>query len=332
MEYRVNTKNWTYGCEHELADWDTRWGWEGYGRDPEPNIVNSNGIAADPLLKSYPFGGEINTPPSSSPDVQGELLERFLKRHERAKVNYRTGLHVHIRVPGLIDNLQGLKRLQKYIMDNYGVYPLVDRMPAPTEDQYSTKEEYLGARRRWNWMKMAHWTVIPKDRVESQLRATTVKEFFELEVPKSKTGKVLWHAQPRAAINLRQLLQTDTIEFRHFAATLSPLETITAIEWCRDFLAAALSGDDYSAIRLFVDKYSNRVFPSLDDCPYIHWMELRWAATSVSKLPRGTVDENIKRILAGEFDTISNRGLEYLNPRSQYGNDYLTDRTVWKKG
>ena len=307
---KYDHKHWTFGLELEFGDWDTRQGWEGFGRDPEPNICNSNGIATDPTLKSYPFGGEINTPPTSTPEEQVALLRKFLKSHPRAVATHRAGLHVHIRIPGLISHLPTLKRLQQYITQNTDAYPLVDPLPLPTRSDFCSAEEYKGAKRRQHWMRMSHWTAIPINRVEKQLQATTVKEFLDLEVPKSRAGAVLWHAQPRAAINLRQLKQTETIEFRHYSATTSPEETLTAIKWCRDYVLACL--DSYPACELFQSKYARQDFPKTE--PYLHWRELRWAATSITKHKRSVIEENIKLILEEQFDDIDNQPYAYLNP------------------
>jgi len=316
MKTKSNVKYWTYGVELEYADWDTRNGWEGYERDPEPNICNSNGIAADPRLISYPFGGEINTPPTDTVDEQVDLMTRFLRRYPRATVNYRTGMQVHIRIPGLSKDLKLLKRIQKYVSENYEVFDLVDPLPYPTGEQYPEKEELKAARKRYHWMRMSHFSRIPLNRVEKQLAASTVQEFLEAEVPRSREGKVLWHAQARAAVNLRQLLQTDTIEFRHFPGVVDETELYNSISWCRDYLEAALEG--HSATKLFNAYYADVDFPKLDRI-YEHWMEKRWKATSISKTKRPEVEANVATILDGEFDDVSER-YEWLNPKYQSPN------------
>ncbi|MEN6369497.1 MAG: hypothetical protein ABFD77_07360, partial [Thermotogota bacterium] len=66
---RYDTDSFTYGVELEYAD--VKFG------NPLPNgcawntkdntIVNSNGIANDPLGKLWLFGGEINTRPTDTP-------------------------------------------------------------------------------------------------------------------------------------------------------------------------------------------------------------------------------------------------------------------------
>lgn len=291
MRIDLSTKTWTYGCEHELADWDATKLPEGFDRDPEPNIVNSNGIAADPSLKSYNYGGEINTNPTHSIESQGSELFRFLKLCPKAKANWRCGLHVHIRIPGLIKNLPALKRLAKFVFESKQIYDFVDPLPIPTPEEF--QDHYPQARKRFNWMKMSHKTVIPHYRVEKQLKAKSVEEFMKLEVPRATSGKPLWHAQPRAGINLRQLLQTDTIEFRHFPATTDPQEVINAIKFCRDYLLCCFDGETITSLE---KRYQGTKFPTLDTI-YIHWQEERWKRTSISKVSRAEVDRNIRRIL-----------------------------------
>lgn len=307
---KSDTAGWTYGVEHELADWDTRKGWEGYGRDPEPNICNSNGIAGDPTLKDYPFGAEINTPPTSSPNGQGDLLTQFLKRHEHVYVSQRVGMHVHVRVPGLRENLQLLQRLQRYVTENKRVFQLMDPVPYYDRSDFESEEDYKMSRRWVQYIRRSHWTTIPINRVDMQCKATSVSDFFRLEAPVTKVGqKPMFHAQPRAAVNLRQLLQTDTIEFRSFFQPLDPGEVVTAVEWCRDFLLSAF--DNASALDLFNRSYAKRKFPAAPT--FEPWIERRWEATSHSKNKRDVVLTNIKRILAEEFDDVSTEHLSHLD-------------------
>lgn len=293
-------RTWTYGAEHELADWDTRLGWDGYGRDPEPNICNSNGIAGDPTLRDNPYGAEINTPPTSKPEDQADLLQRFLKRHKHVFVSQRIGMHIHVRIPGLKDSLWALKKLQRYITGNTAVYQLIDPVPYADRSEYLGEDEWRGMRKWVQYIRRSHWTAIPEYRVAKQLKAGTVKEFMGLEAPVDKSGKPLFHAQPRASVNLRQLVQSDTVEFRPFFQTLDPNEVTTAVEWCRDYLLAAFEG--YPAVDLFNTHYKKRRFPPRPK--YLHWLEKRWAATSHSRNDRVIVRRNIAKILRGEFDDV----------------------------
>ena len=75
----LDTSCWTYGCEHELADWDCNGELPtGFSRTHDHTIVNSNGIAASPNPKHYPIGGEIITPPSNTPKLQVNYTKRIL--------------------------------------------------------------------------------------------------------------------------------------------------------------------------------------------------------------------------------------------------------------
>lgn len=292
----LDTKNWTYGAEHEWADWDQRQIPQAFGIDRDDvTIVNSNGIAADPSGKLYPYGGEINTPPTVSTHGQVQVLT-YLKEHfPEATVNYRSNLHIHVRVPGLKQDLEMLKKLQAYTRDNLpAVLPLIEPIPRPTKEQYIDPEEYKGAMRRYARRKKSHQTLVPAKRVELQLAATSIQEFFEFEAP-FVNGKPMWFISPRAAVNIRQLLETDTIEFRHFPGTLDEDEMLTCVEWCRDYLLAALFTEQ-SAFDLYVEKYKDRKFPTFP--PYIHWMEVRYRQTCHDgTLTKEQIKDNIERIL-----------------------------------
>lgn len=302
---QYNPKYWTYGVEHELGDWDTRDGWDGFGRDPEPNVCNSNGIAADPTLKDWYFGAEINTKPTKSCAEQGNILRRFLKRHTQCFVSQRVGMHIHVRIPGLSRSLPALKRLQKYVCENVDCYNLIDPVPDPIREQYDTEDQYNGARKWVRMIRRSHWTRIPDSRVQKQMMSSSVKEFFAMEAPFTKrTNKPMWHAQPRASVNIRQLMQTDTIEFRHFFGTLSAEHVVNSCRWCRDYLLAWL--DKYPATKLFDSKYVHIRFPSRPD--YLHWLEKRWEFTSHSKNKRQQIKENIQIVLSGEFDGLPPEG------------------------
>lgn len=303
-------REWTFGAEHELGDWDTRLGWEGYGRDPEPNICNSNGIAGDPSLRDYPFGAEINTQPTATPDGQGEQLAAFVARHPRLYISQRVGMHIHIRVPGLVEDLAALKRLARYISENAGVIPFIDPVPYPLAIEMESEEAYEGAKVWVRYIRRSHWSVVSAPRLAKQMTAATVREFFEAEQPMRADRPGITPPQPRASVNLRQLLQTDTIEFRPFFQTLDPAEVVTAAEWCRDYLRCAF--ENYPAHKMTAERYATALFPAVP--PYLHWMERRWAATAHKRNTRLAIIRAIKQIWRGEFDNISNEPYEHLKP------------------
>lgn len=303
---RVYSPNdFTYGAEHELGDWDTTRGLPpGFGMDRRDyTMVNSNGIAVDPKSKYYKYGGEINTPPTNETTGQLRFMQFIKGLHPEASTNHRSNLHIHIGVPGLKGDLVTLKRLANF---NQCWLPqlldLVEPIPEPIILQYKTMEEYRGARRRFNRRKVSHHTVLPVRRCRLQQEATTVQEFFEAEVPRSKAGKPLWHFQPRAAVNVRQLLETETIEFRHFPGTLNEFELNTCFEWCRAYLRMALNhGGKVNPVNIFNKVFKGQPWPTFP--PYIHWVEQRYRATTHDgSLKKLEIIKNIKLIEEGKFD------------------------------
>lgn len=302
----IKMTGWTYGAEHELADWclDTELP-KGYGRDKNDiTIVNSNGIANDPTGKMYKFGGEINTPPTDSIQSQVDCLSELKELLPEATVNYRSNLHVHIRVPGLIDDLRMLKKIQRFIHDNMpSAFPIIQPIIHPDDCEWPTKEEYNGYKRRYNRMKVSHQNLLTNKRLLEQLSASSIQEFFDNECPK-KDGKPLPHLQPRLCVNLRQLKETETIEFRHFAGTMEESELKTAIEWCDSFLRLAIECDDdqfFPMNELFTDeRFSTDNFPKFKK--YQHWMEIGYRATvHDGSLSKEEIQSNIDKILAGTF-------------------------------
>jgi hypothetical protein len=296
--------DWTYGAEHELGDWPRdRELPEDFGLDKKDvTIVNSNGIAADPKGRYYRFGGEINTPPTGEPVGQCMMLAKIKGRYPEAVVNYRSNLHVHVRVPGLQDDLKLLKQLTRFNQQHLrSLLPLVEPIPMPCHEEYSDPEEQEGAMKRFRRRLRSHHTMLTDTRVETQLQADNTDDFFHWEVPWSngEDPKPLWHFQPRCAVNLRQMLETDTIEFRHFPGTLNEEELLTCVEWCQTYLVCAFT--ETNPIKIFHLDFAHREWPKFPK--YIHWMEKRYQATTRDgSVPVAEVIENIKLIEAGEFD------------------------------
>jgi hypothetical protein len=121
--------------------------------------------------------------------------------------------------------------------------------------------------------------------------------FFEAEVPWGG-GRPRWHLQSRTAVNLRQLLQTNTIEFRHFPGTLDPNELKTCLLWCKQFLICALEDSD---IKTLLDWARHNKFPTFP--LYEHDLEIKYRATTHDgSLTKDQIKQNIDRILNGTFD------------------------------
>lgn len=291
----VDTKGdrFSFGCELEVSDWDARkLPPPGWGRSPDHTIVNSNGVAAQPSTKVYGFGGELNSPPSDSVDDQVALVcETLDSLRPSPAVNYRSNFHVHVRVPGLKDSLTHLKAVQRYVHDSMpSLLPVIEPIP-----QGGTPAERKRARRR----KVSHHTLLTPHRLKHQLDAGSVKEFFEREVPATKAGgKPMWHAQPRLCVGLRQLLQTDTVEFRHFPGTLDPFEIAECFAWCQQFVLNALSGAPTTLA------YAVRCAAGLPAFPdFCEWQEVYYQSTAdQGVIGKAEISRNIASILEGDFD------------------------------
>lgn len=297
----TNADNWTVGLELELSDWNCKLPIPaGCTRSPDYTIVNSNGIAAQPNIKHYAYGGEFNTPPTETIDGQLEIVDQLKDYYKELSVNYRSNLHVHIRVPGLKESLTHLKLLQGYIHDELPrVIDQVEPLILPGGDY---GELYRRAsHKRLKRMRVSHRTFLTPQRLAGQLTAKTVEEFFEAEVPKTKLGKPMWHAQPRVCVNLRQLLQTDTVEFRHFPGTLNIDELETAMGWCVAFLYGAFNNRSAEASLATVKgNIGYADFPKFK--PFNLQLEIGYQATaSHNGLKQDEILRNISLMQKGEF-------------------------------
>lgn len=293
-EFDLSEGSCTFGCEHELADWPAAAPLPaGYGRTDDVTIANTNGVAAQPDVTVYPYGGEITTPPTETCAGQVACLAELRRRYPGAAVNHRSNLHVHVRVPGLKGSLPALKQLQFYIHTHLpNIIEEIEPIPPG-----ATPAERKRARRR----RVSHHTFLTKKRVQGQLEATTVEEFFRKEVPASRHGVPLWHAQPRCCVNLRQLLQTDTVEFRHFPGTLDPQELMACVAWCHRFVHAALYNENIERVYAAFKKRVCSRFPKFPE--FDEEREIRYQATAAGGgLKRYQIKKNIALILEEKFN------------------------------
>lgn len=301
MSRLLDISKWTYGAEHEWADWPLdRPLPNGYGIDTRDiTMVNSTGVAVDPKGKLHRFGGEFNTPPTDTIEGQVACLEELRALYPEATVNYRSNLHLHIRVPGLKDDLRALKLAQSFI--HYWMplaLPTIEPIPTPRAEDYNSPEEYRGARRRFTRRKVSHHTLLKPERLRRQLDADTVERFLAAEVPHTKDGRPQWHLQPRLCVNLRQMRETDTIEFRHWPGTLDPAELRLAFDWCEQFLERALSpgANCFALTACYSSKEIQASLPRF--APYDHWLEERYRRTvHDGTIPREQLPINIAQVL-----------------------------------
>lgn len=299
---------WTYGCEFEFSDWDRTKYLGGFVLDEQDfTMVNSNGIAVDPKGKLWQRGGEVCTQPTEFIDNQGKQLNQFLKLYPETTVNYRSNLHIHVRIPGLRTDIKKLKRILKFNLENLpDILPVIDPIPVPIKFSGSAFRplEYAGAQRRYRRRKQSHH-FISAALGARQLKAKTPCDFFTEGVPQDKNGNPMWGVAQRWAVDMKQLLQTDTIEFRHFSGTLDAEELHASIRWCRDWLQIALGKLAIEPLKLFEVGYGKSggpltQFPPFQ--PYNHDLEVKYRATvHDGSVPREDILKYQQQILNDRF-------------------------------
>lgn len=289
----------TYGAEYEFGDiyrcfalpdgltWNSK----------DYSIVSSTGIANDPKGNCYTKGGEINSKPTESMSEQIDMFSQLIDMHPEAQLNHRTNLHLHVRVPGLSEQLGKLKQLLAYI-DYYQdeIYNLIEPIPVPDPEQFKSEEEFKGAKKRYKRRKVSHQYKVPKERVDRAIQARTVEEFFAAHAPVQANGQPAWGLTTRAGINLLQLKETDTVEFRHFTNTKDPEELASCFLWVDNFIEAALDAGSPQDIYNSVPAWK---FPPFQ--PYNHAMEVGYQWTNFDKNSRKVAEARIAD-LAAKFD------------------------------
>lgn len=295
---KYDKENFTYGVELEYADVyrfnDLPDGCEWNLKDI--TTVNSTGIANDPLGKLWEYAGEINTKPTRSVGSQVKLIARINKMLvPKPWINYRCNLHIHIGVPMLEKDLKKLKKLLLYIHRfEKEAFKIVEPIPKPIRIDFESKEAYDGASKRYRRRLVSHQHILNGKTVERILRSKTPKEFLDNHTITNKKGDRLWFITPRAGINLRQLFETKTVEFRHFPGTVNNDEMYSCILWCREFMDAALNSG-ITPFEIFKKHKKRLVFPKFRR--YMHDIDLLWRLTNLGKNTRKEIEKNINIIV-----------------------------------
>lgn len=288
----IDLKHLTFGAEYEFGDiltTDLPDGLSWNGKDY--SIVSSTGIANDPKRQLYSRGGEINSKPTASVGEQLEMFKKLMVMHPEAQVNHRTNLHLHVRVPGLSEDLCSLKKLLAFVHRTQSqVYDAIEQIPEPKKEQFQSIEEYKGALKRFRRRKVSHQYAVPDERVKRALEAETVEEFLAAHAPVDSKGKPAWGLTTRAGINLLQLKETDTIEFRHFTCTKDVQELASCFVWVNKYIQGAFEG---ATVNQLMSTYAFRFPPFL---PYNHDMEVGYQYTNFDKNSRKVVSQRLEAL------------------------------------
>ena len=287
----IDLANVTFGMELEFGDiWRNRVLPEGLTWNTKDySVVSSTGVANDPKGLAYARGGEINSVPTTTIESQLDAFERLIAANLSPAINHRTNLHLHVRVPGLSEDLNVLKTLLLYIDANQvEIYNAIEPIPVPVRTECYSEEHYKGALKRYKRRKVSHQYAVPTARVTEILSANTVQEFYDAHSKLQGDGKRAYGLTTRAGINLLQLKETDTVEFRHFTNTLDVAKLQSCFEWVARFIPAAL---DNAPVPELLNAYKY-TFPEF--VPFDYHMERGYCYTNFDKNTRKIVTTRLE--------------------------------------
>ncbi len=241
----------------------------------ETDIVNIRDphryIACDPLGLDPPFGGEINTKPTKTWPEQVdrimELYDLFVHHGDQPSASCVNHGHLHVYVPGLKDDVDGLKRLIKYIKKNqtetiaacYGFY-----------EGYNMKKH----KNAKSYLKLDGGREMPPYMSDNIINlATDFASFIKLHAA-GKDGVSM--GRPfRYAINTYCMKHTGTIEFRCFRSTIKRNEIESQFRFVEKFIDSALNGGPDVSEILEQEKFT---FPEFvwDDKEYGGWNRTKY--------------------------------------------------------
>lgn len=249
MDHKYPKQTFDYGTELELADVDTKIVLpQGNKWNPkEVDITNSNGIGNDPWKILNRYGGEVNVKPT--PTIQGQVQEcdkifKVLREQGKLSINYSCFHHVHVRVPGLVQDIEYLKKAwtyfykwQREIADlSFSVFPKPTRMQFPNEQDYKLAQEAYRFQNSFVFQ-------LSQDKYNFTMKSKDPQQFYMSRFNRNKiTGKPIYSLCRRLHVNFMQLFdQTNTIEFRHFQPTLDLDEIRSCTFYCQELVDAMLN-------------------------------------------------------------------------------------------
>jgi hypothetical protein len=282
---------WTFGAELEWPDVDVRtelpegWGWS----RTDYTVVGSDGIANDPLRRSWFRSGELNTPVCRSPEELGERVAE-VRAALRPGHNYRSNLHVHIArsvrpEPWDVEDLKTIADYSRRLLP--GALKMMDPLNG-LFDGLTDPEEIIGAKKRAAHSERSRHYFISDARHARRMEAADVGELLEAEVPMGRGGRPQWHLASREAVNLRSVRKHGTIEFRCFAGDSEDRHVWAAASFCRDWAEAALNSSDMFELPYFYD------LPT--QSPFSLRLESGWERTNFQHNRRSVVEERLREM------------------------------------
>ena len=275
-------KDFTYGYELEAGDIPRNvelpphfGSWE-YA---ETDIVNLTGEfagrACDPLGIDPPVGGEINTIPTKTwreqVDKVLEICDWFrAKGHEPTSSIANHG-HVHIRVPGLTEDIIALKNLTQYIRDNQAL--TVQKLYQFARDPRMTNITYL---------KLDGGRMMPDFMADNII--TMAKDFDDfIRIQCCGKDGVSMGMPVRYGINTYCMKHTTTIEFRCLRGSHVEEHLVSSFKFAEAFISAALNNGPSVAQIL---KDGDYTFPPFiyNHEDYTNWVNTKWSKERGNKV------------------------------------------------
>ena len=233
----------TWGSEIEIGDVPKSFyipkgmgSWEYSETDILNLLPPFAGVAADPKGIDPPMGGEVNLRPSKSWEDHvgkiGELLDLFREAGHTPTTSFVSHTHVHVHIPGLRDDMEGLRKVVGYVQRNQE--DIVRYVHA-----YQDLPEIKEGKKAKTYLKLDGGRLIPDWLCENLKQATSFTDFIRLYCC-GKDGKT--RGRPiRYAINLYCLKHTQTIEMRLFRASLDPQMLSDCFRFTEAIFDAALN-------------------------------------------------------------------------------------------
>lgn len=254
--------NISVGVELELSDIDRsidipvelgRWEGpklNGYYMGAEIDIVNTLGEnwgkGTDPLSEICKVGGEINTQPSYSVDVQLNRILEIINLFPECEAGPVNHTHIHTRVEGLVDDVDMLKRVFEYTQLNevdvmkacYGWTPEINEaVKGSTIPAWSKEYLHWDGCRRIN--PNVYKRVAEAQTVEDILNILEEEYCINYCWVDDTVAPTLSH---RTAINLFNLTKGQTVEFRCLRGTKDPYEIFSSLTFVKRYMEEAVKG------------------------------------------------------------------------------------------
>lgn len=291
----------SFGAELEWSDIDRTvdipeyfGSWEGpkiagFNLGSELDIVNTTGewrgIATDPLCIKCPVGGEIHVKPSYTIESQLIRIMKIMNLFDTVNVACPNHGHIHVGVPGLRNSVQLLKNVFEYTKQNER--PVLEKCCGYTETEYA---QIANCPNLSEWVK-TYLLIGDAKTINSELykvvqKAKTAEEILE-QVKKIKAVDYDWvkdkgtvtENSHRTCINLFNLVKADTIEFRVFRASISPVEIYSTLLFSKRYVEEALKGINGKPVKQILEEGNFR-FPALN---FNSELATGWQKTRFSK-------------------------------------------------